>query len=202
MWCVRSCVRSCVQVRDYFRSALDSLAAAIALQPSHDVPLRTALTLAHKTADFRYWEQHSEIVRQTFAGHLQRGAQLFMPWQSTVYGVTGELLLLNVRTMALDRVGAVRGFRFPTSFLRNEGLPPLPSEMGDGGRTAGRIQIGYLSCSGFQGNTTTSNFVRGLFGWHDDRVFETHCLLRGTIALLSRVGPIPHRLRSLSRIGS
>ena len=44
-------------VRDYFRSALDALAAAISLQPAHEVPLRTAMTLAHKTSDFRYWQK-------------------------------------------------------------------------------------------------------------------------------------------------
>ena len=73
--CVRVCVCVCVcvQVRDFFRSALDALAKAIALQPTHDLPLRTAMTLAHKTCDFRYWHTHAEVVRATFADHLRKG---------------------------------------------------------------------------------------------------------------------------------
>ena len=81
-----------VQVRDYFRAALEALAAAIALRPEHDLPLRTALTLAHKTCDFRYWLLHSSILRETFAGHLQRG----MPLPPVV--VLLLLLLLLLRT--------------------------------------------------------------------------------------------------------
>jgi len=57
-------------------SALDALAAAIALQPSHDVPLRTAMTLAHKTCDFRYWVRHAGVVRDSFEAHLRKGAQV------------------------------------------------------------------------------------------------------------------------------
>jgi predicted O-linked N-acetylglucosamine transferase (SPINDLY family) len=161
-------------VRDHFRGALDALAAAIALQPSHELPLRTAMTLAHKTCDFRYWLEHSQIVRGTFADHLRKGAQMFMPWQSSVYGLSPELMLLNARTMSQDRVRAVGGFRFPSSFLRDEGL-----DAEAGGDAGHRIRIGYLSCSGFQGNTTTSNFVRGLFGWHNRAVFESFCLFYG-----------------------
>ena len=108
------------------------------------------------------------------------GAQMFMPWQSSVYGLTGELMQLNVRAMSQDRLRAVGHFRFPAAFLRDEGVS-----------SAQRIRIGYLSCSGFQGNTTTSNFVRGLFGWHDARVFQVHCFLRGAEPFPGRVDASP-----------
>lgn len=166
-------------VRDHLRGALDALAAAVALQPSHELPLRTAMTLAHKTCDFRYWLEHSQIVRRTFASHLRKGAQMFMPWQSSVYGLSPELMLLNARTMSQDRLRAVGGFRFPSSFLRDEGLTAEEGGVEAGGDAGPRIRIGYLSCSGFQGNTTTSNFVRGLFGWHNRAVFESFCIFFG-----------------------
>ncbi|KAJ1488302.1 glycosyl transferase family 41-domain-containing protein [Baffinella frigidus] len=59
------------------------------------------------------------------------------------------------------------GGRFPRRSLQGFGDPP-------------RLRIAYLSCSGFQGNTTTANFVRGLFGMHDARHFEVHCVARGS----------------------
>ena len=117
---------------------------------------------------------------------------MFMPWQSSVYGLTPELMLLNARSMSESVIQSVGNFRFPSTFLRDEGLLPASGEFADDGDDGGSspmsqharapvaaVRIGYLSCSGFQGNTTTSNFVRGLFGWHNGSMFETHCFLRG-----------------------
>ena len=42
-----------------------------------------------------------------------------------------------------------------------------------------------------QGNTTTANFVRGLFGWHDASLFETHCFFRGAEPFPGRIDGSP-----------
>jgi hypothetical protein len=130
------------------------------------------------------------MVRDTFEMHLRKGAQMFMPWQSSVYGLTPELMLLNARTMASDRLRAVGNFRFPTTFLRDQGLVPLHAESSPG------FRVGYLSCSGFQGNTTTSNFVRGLFGYHSPSL-ETHCFFFGAEPFPGRIDVSPAQTQVL-----
>lgn len=60
----------------HYRKALESLAAASALDPTHRTPLVTALMLAQKTADFRFWENHTVAIRDIFLERLSKGDQV------------------------------------------------------------------------------------------------------------------------------
>uniref|UniRef100_A0A7S4NF57 protein O-GlcNAc transferase n=1 Tax=Guillardia theta TaxID=55529 RepID=A0A7S4NF57_GUITH len=167
--------------QQFYRQALEATSAAVSLNPRHRTPLVTALTLAQKTADFRFWKNHSAHLRELFVECLERGDQLFMPWQASVYGLKPFHMLKNVQYMSRNVLGAVRGFKFP-KFDVEEGMSLSPSS---------RLRVGYFSCSGFQGNTTTANFVRGLFGMHDRHRFHVHCFARGTHTFPGRTDGSP-----------
>jgi len=114
-----------------------------------------------------------------------------MPWQASVFGTGPEEVLSLVRFLADEVMSLLKGATVPRGGGWELPLPPslqpwggLTGSGGGGGagsmRGGFRIRVGYLSCSGFMGNTTTSNCVRTVFSDTDKARVSNVCFARGS----------------------
>jgi hypothetical protein len=125
------------------------------------------------------------------------GGTGLMPWQASVFGPGPEEVLSLVRFLADEVMSLLKGATVPRGGGWEIPLPPslqpsgggITGSGGGGGGSSGgggsvggpsRIRVGYLSCSGFMGNTTTSNFVRTLFSDTDRARVSNVCFARGS----------------------
>jgi predicted O-linked N-acetylglucosamine transferase (SPINDLY family) len=57
-------------------------------------------------------------------------------------------------------------------------FPPAPLHLSEGPSGARQLRVGYVSATGFQGNTTTARFMQRIFSLHDASRVEVICVAR------------------------
>jgi hypothetical protein len=66
----------------------------------------------------------------------------------------------------------------PSHLAQVRPFPTAPLHLADNGGLQQLLKVGYVSATGFQGNTTTARFMQRIFSLHDASRVEVICIAR------------------------
>jgi hypothetical protein len=108
---------------------------------------------------------HVSLLQQAWDDAHARDENVEPPWMSSRWRFHPLKILKNTQTWARAAARAVGG-------VIPFGRAALDIEEG------GQLRVGYVSATGFQGNTTTARFMQRIFSLHDASRIHVLCIAR------------------------